>query len=57
MYIFFSRICLGPMVDIWPYIIKNVKHESFIKIMRGNLQLHSGSQGPEVSPLTIIYYL
>lgn len=38
------RICLGPMADIWMYIIKHVKNESTVQMIKGNLRLNSKAQ-------------
>ncbi|KAI9552146.1 hypothetical protein GHT06_022483 [Daphnia sinensis] len=39
-----SGICLGPMADIWMYVIKHVKSEATVQTIKGNLSLHSRAQ-------------
>lgn len=38
-----SRICLGPMADIWMYVVSHVKSEKSVETMKGNLKLHSSN--------------
>lgn len=38
------RICLGPMVDVWSYILKHVKSEETVLKIKGNLKLNPGVQ-------------
>lgn len=37
----YDRICLGPWVDVWSYIIQHVKSESSVSVVKGNLKLNA----------------
>lgn len=37
----YLRICLGPLADVWIYVIDHVKAESTVQMIQGNLKLNS----------------
>lgn len=43
-YIFVFRICLGPLADVWMYVMKHIKNESTVQTIKGNLRLNSKTQ-------------
>jgi len=47
-------ICLGPLVDVWSYVIKHIKSDATVHKITGNLKLNPGLQIEDKKKLSLL---